>query len=305
MPEQTKTDCLLAKYEAGLAEDAMATIESIPKGHRNQEFARLLIPRCPPIVQGIGNRMVYEIAVDAGVDQDLIDLYEVGVVKENLSWYVEAGLLTRTKVREMENRALDHVQVRVEELIDKLDIVPYISAPIIKESTWESFMEGLPTFKGEAEYPLFDIVNSQDIVDGHNTVNGKDTVKGHNTVNGNDIVNSHDTVNGKDIVNGNNVVNGNDIENRSDIVNGHDVTNGYGIVKGSDLANQDNTVNESNILDGSDILNRNDVINGKDAVDGSDFINVNNMINGDDLVNGEVTVKQTQEDAPITEGLTV
>ena len=36
MPPATKPECLLAKYEAGLAEEALTIIDSIPAGHRSQ-----------------------------------------------------------------------------------------------------------------------------------------------------------------------------------------------------------------------------------------------------------------------------
>ncbi|MCJ1306634.1 hypothetical protein MMC25_000277 [Agyrium rufum] len=155
MPEPKMPDCLLAKYEAGLAEDAWETVTSIPDGHRSKEFNRLLIPRCRPIVQGIGHCMMYETAVSAGMDADLLALYEIGAVRENLDWYVEKGLLTRAKFREMENRAIDVLEPRLEELLDGLNVGPYISAPIVEQSMFDEFVEGLPTYKGDAEFPLF------------------------------------------------------------------------------------------------------------------------------------------------------
>ena len=155
MPRETNPDCFLAKYESGLAEEAHTTIMSIPEGHRSQEFNRLLIPRCRPVVEGIGNQMAYEIALAAGVDTDLLALYEVGAIKENLSWYVENGLLTRAKLREMENQALDAIEPRLDDLLDRLNIAPYITAPIVEGWMWEKFAGSLETFEGRAEYPLF------------------------------------------------------------------------------------------------------------------------------------------------------
>jgi len=158
MPPATNPDCLLAQYEFGLAEESLKTIEAIPEGHRSQEFNRLLIPRCRPIVEAIGHRMVYEVAIAAGVDPDLIALYEVGIVKDNLSWFVESGMLTRASVLEMENKALDAIQPRLNDLLDQLSIAPYCTAPIISESMWETFVGDLEEYKGNAEYPLFDII---------------------------------------------------------------------------------------------------------------------------------------------------
>lgn len=162
MPPATRPDCLLARYEAGLAEEALTIIESIPEGHRSQEFNRLLIPLCRPIVEAIGNRMVYETALAAGVvDPDLLALYEVGAVKENLGWYTERGLLTRAKVRDMENNALDAVRPRLGELLDRLSIAPYVKVPILEESNWTDFAGGLEDYKGNAEYPLFNVINGK------------------------------------------------------------------------------------------------------------------------------------------------
>ena len=159
MPPATKPDCLLAKYEAGLAEEALTIIESIPEGHRSQEFNRLLIPHCRPIVEAIGNRMAYETALAARVEPDLIALYEVGAVKQNLSWYTERGLLTRAQVREMENTALDALQPRLSEMLDLLSVAPYVKVPILEGSMWAEFERGLQGFKGNAVYPLFNASN--------------------------------------------------------------------------------------------------------------------------------------------------
>ena len=162
MPPAANPDCLLAKYEVGLAEEAFTILQSIPEGHRSEEFNRLLIPLCRPIVESIGHRMVYETALAASVDPDLIALYEVGALKENLSWYTERGLLTRAQVREMENRALDAIQPRLSQMLDQLSIAPYIKVTILEESTWTDFMGGLEVSKGNAEYPLFNhILNAK------------------------------------------------------------------------------------------------------------------------------------------------
>ena len=158
MPLAADPDCLLAKYEVGLAEEAFTTLQSIPEGHRSEEFNRLLIPLCVPIVQSIGHRMMYETALAAGVDPDLLALFEVGAVKENLSWYVEHGLLTRAQVREMESNALDAIQPRLGQMLDQLSIAPYIKVPILEDSSWTDFIGGLEVFEGNAEYGIFNHV---------------------------------------------------------------------------------------------------------------------------------------------------
>ena len=98
---------------------------------------------------------MYEAALAAGVDPDLLALYEVGAVKENLSWYIESGHLTRAQVREMESHALDAIQPRLGQMLDQLSIAPYIKVPILEDSTWTDFIEGLDDHKGNAEYSVF------------------------------------------------------------------------------------------------------------------------------------------------------
>lgn len=105
--------------------------------------------------------MVYEVALAAGVDADLLALYEVGIVKDNLSWFVESGGLTRASVLEMENKALDAVLPRLSDLLDRLHIAPYCTAPIVSEAMWESFVGDLQAYRGDAEYPLFNVVNGE------------------------------------------------------------------------------------------------------------------------------------------------
>ena len=103
--------------------------------------------------------MVYETALAASVKPNLIALYEVGAVKENLGWYTEHGLLTRAKVREMENDALDAIGPRLNEMLDCLSIAPYVKVPILEESNWTNFAGELKDFKGNVEYPLFNVIN--------------------------------------------------------------------------------------------------------------------------------------------------
>ena len=265
MPEPTKIDCLLAKYEMGLAEEAMATIQSIPEGHRSQEFSRLLIPRCPPIVQGIGNRMVYETALVAGVENELIDLFEVGVIKQNLSWYIEAGLLTRSRVREMENRALDAVQSRAEELIDKLDIAPYVTAPIAKESTWESFMQDLPTFTGEAEFPLYGAIQGENSINDHAVVDGDDVA--NSTDGTNCLVNGYGHINGVGTFSPPAVFNGNGMLDRIEAVENGVTPNGV-------------TPNGHSVIVADDNLSGSDTVTDGDIVPDGKYMNGDNFIEG-------------------------
>lgn len=154
MPRSTLPDCLLAKYEEGLGEEAFETIMSIPDDHRSEQFNRLLIPRCRPLIQGIGHRMMYESAHKAGVDKQLLALYEIWAVGENLDWYIEHGLFTRKSFREAENKALDVLEPRLGDLLDQMDMAAYVTAPIVEQSRFDQFVDSLCPLTGEAELDL-------------------------------------------------------------------------------------------------------------------------------------------------------
>ncbi|KAJ5900219.1 uncharacterized protein N7473_004289 [Penicillium subrubescens] len=154
-PESTNPNSLLAQHEAGLATECMKVVESQPLEKIKHDFNRNLNPHCKPIVEAIGHRMAYDAAIAAGVNQDLVALYEVGVVKEDLSWYVEFAGLKRGRVLEMEHQALDAVLPRLNELLDELDIGAYCTAPIVSQTEWGKFMCELKGDTGNAKYELF------------------------------------------------------------------------------------------------------------------------------------------------------
>lgn len=104
----------------------------------------------------MGHCMIYEAAFANGIDSDLLAFYEVGVIKDNLDWFVECGGLSRARVAEMENNALDAILPRLDNLLDAVDIAPYCHAPIVSKARWEEFADKLPQYRGHAEFPLFE-----------------------------------------------------------------------------------------------------------------------------------------------------
>jgi acyl-CoA oxidase len=117
----------------------------------------MIIPRCRPVIEAIGHRMVYEAALAASIDPDLITLYETGIVKNNLSWFVESGKLTRASILEKENKTLDAILPRLDDLLDNLNIAHYCTAPIVSGSEWDKFAANLKEYRGDSSYDLFGI----------------------------------------------------------------------------------------------------------------------------------------------------
>lgn len=155
LPAPTMPDCLLAKHEAGLFDEARTKLQAIGGDHRSISANNLLLPRCRPLVEAIGHRVAYEAAKEAGVDEDLLAIYEVSVINHDLSWYVENGLLTRDEHWENESAALTRAFDRLDGLFEKLDInsvEPYITAPIASDEKWAEFYNSISSLTGNASY---------------------------------------------------------------------------------------------------------------------------------------------------------
>ncbi|PWY94643.1 acyl-CoA dehydrogenase NM domain-like protein [Aspergillus sclerotioniger CBS 115572] len=142
---------LLARHEAGLLAENLDLLRSMPHGHRSEKYNNIMLPRCRPLVEAIGHRMVYDAALDAGVDRDLLSLYEAGVVQLDPSWYVEHGVLSRMEIMSMEEQAANAVFPRLENLLDRLEPEVYCTAPFVSASRWQGFLDQLAVYRGESD----------------------------------------------------------------------------------------------------------------------------------------------------------
>ncbi|KAJ7506874.1 hypothetical protein B0H11DRAFT_2169898 [Mycena galericulata] len=154
LPGTTNPSSLLARHEAGLFAEAHAALRSLGSSHRSEGFNRLVLPLAQPMVEAIGHRMAYDAAVERGINNDALDLYEAGVVKHDASWYVEFAGLSRVSIREMEDRAIDKLLPRLGELLDWTGVEPYCVAPIVSDAAADRFYARLRLYAGEASLCL-------------------------------------------------------------------------------------------------------------------------------------------------------
>lgn len=150
LPQPANPNSILARHEAGLFGEHRSLLAAAPH-HRSQEVNKFILPHCQSLVESIGHRMAYEAAVAAGVMPSLIDLYVASVVKLDPAWYSENASLNRQAQTEMEDAALDAVLPHLGSLVGKLDILPYVSAPIISDVAWTNFVGGLEQLEGTGE----------------------------------------------------------------------------------------------------------------------------------------------------------
>jgi acyl-CoA oxidase len=138
-------DSLLAQHEKGLFLELRAAL-SAASSHRSSVYDREILPRSILFVQAIGHRLSYDAARAAAVDAPLLDLFEIASVLQDEAWYVEFLGMTRTELREREACALEAVFPHLEEYLARMDVAPYIVAPISSNEKWELFVDKLQTF---------------------------------------------------------------------------------------------------------------------------------------------------------------
>ena len=138
-------DSLLARHEKGLFSELRASLASAAS-HRSETYNRAILPRSLPLIQAIGHRISYDAARAAQIDGPLLDLFEAASVLQDEAWYVERLGMTRTELRELEARAIEAVFPHLEEYLTRMDVAPYIVAPIVSDEKWKQFVSGLQTF---------------------------------------------------------------------------------------------------------------------------------------------------------------
>ncbi|GJE98674.1 acyl-CoA dehydrogenase-like protein [Phanerochaete sordida] len=156
VPDPRDPSNYLARHEADIFQEACSVAAScLPQ--RSSEVNRRILPRCQAIIEAMGHRMAYEAAVAAGVQQSLVDLYVVSCMRLDGAWYVEKAGVTRETLAEMEIEALDAVLPDLARFIHAMGIDRYVTAKIVSDERWASFVETLPLFEGEAAGCLFSV----------------------------------------------------------------------------------------------------------------------------------------------------
>ena len=145
LESSTNPDSPLAKHEAGLFSELRAALAVAPS-HRSAVYDKQVLPRSLPLIQAIGHRIAYDAAREAQVDGPLLDLFEVASMLQDEAWYVEQLGMTRAQLREREARAIEAVFPHLEEYLSRMDVAPYIVAPIVSEEKWERFLDNLQVF---------------------------------------------------------------------------------------------------------------------------------------------------------------
>lgn len=166
-PKPRDPQCLLARHESGVWDEARQIWASVQGGHRGKDFNARILPLSLPLIRATGQRMAYEAARDAmatvvhGNDHgspnmmtsQVLALYESTCMMEDQSWYVENGIMSRRALLNHHVNAVNSMLPLLEGMINDPAVDGLINAPMVDQDRLVVFFSTLPSFQGpETEY---------------------------------------------------------------------------------------------------------------------------------------------------------
>ncbi|KJK73516.1 hypothetical protein H634G_11234 [Metarhizium anisopliae BRIP 53293] len=147
LPEPQDPLAPLAKHELGLiAEARQEMIDLGGYAERRSAAFNNIVPRCRRLIEAIGERMAYEAARVRGVQRELLHLYELLCIEEDLSWYTGSGVITRNQFFKSLVEAYKAVLPLLLQFANNTEEAAYITAPIMSDESWSIFLQTLPSF---------------------------------------------------------------------------------------------------------------------------------------------------------------
>lgn len=143
IPLSANPTSLLALHERSLLLELSETMKNV--AHDRDQINALILPRCQSLLEAIGHRSAFDAAVVNGVDHDIVELFVASIVALDPAWYTEVVGISREDQRAMLIKATQHVYPRLTELLDKLEVEPYIVAPIVSDEGWRTYVQSLNT----------------------------------------------------------------------------------------------------------------------------------------------------------------
>lgn len=145
---------MLAQYEKGIFKLCRQSLQGLHDGHRSDGYNATVLPHSQVLVEAIGHRMAYESAREAGIESDLLALYEASVLLHAPAWYVSGMGLDIEAQFKNEAQAMSSILPRLNRLLDGTGAGPYSSAAIVTDESWDRFVASLPEYGTEHEDPV-------------------------------------------------------------------------------------------------------------------------------------------------------
>ena len=119
--------------------------------HRSEKANAFVLPLAEAGVSAIGHALAYSAAIEAGIPQPLLDVFECAVIRLDAIWYSESAGLSSFEQRMREDKASAAVMPRLDEYLRDLNIARYVRAPIVSDAAWKAYFKLLPTHSGIAD----------------------------------------------------------------------------------------------------------------------------------------------------------
>ncbi|KAJ7164503.1 acyl-CoA dehydrogenase NM domain-like protein [Mycena filopes] len=136
----------LSLHAEGLLSACRATLTEIGD-HRSVAFNRRILPRCRLIVEALGMQFAYDVAVAAGLDIAITQLYLATAMRHDEGWYVENLGMSQKAMFDAEDAALRSALPKLDEWMERSGAGPYVTrVPIVSAERWSTFVSELEVF---------------------------------------------------------------------------------------------------------------------------------------------------------------
>ncbi|TCD67265.1 hypothetical protein EIP91_000342 [Steccherinum ochraceum] len=140
LPTPEHSSSLLARHWSGIFTHSATILRSLPQGHRDADFNNLVLPQSEPALIAIGHAYAYAAALDAGVPQPLVDIFELLALQADEGWYIENARWTQARRVETGDKAIRDALPHMKEYVDLLDMRKYFTVPIRSDETWDQWV---------------------------------------------------------------------------------------------------------------------------------------------------------------------
>ncbi|TCD61295.1 hypothetical protein EIP91_008663 [Steccherinum ochraceum] len=172
LPTPDHDSSLLARHWLHIFAKYMSVLSSLPGGHRDARFNSLILPRSEAALIALGQAYAYAAALDAGVPQPLIDIFQLHALQADEGWYIENAGWTQALIVEGEDKAIQDALPHITGYVDLLDLRKHFTVPIRSDETWDAWILKLKTHSHGS-----DERNSTPIVAAPNTLSLKPSAR--------------------------------------------------------------------------------------------------------------------------------
>jgi len=150
IPLPPPEESLLARHASGLLEENTELFNALKCDHRSESFNNLLLPQSQPVVEAMGHALAYSAALKAGMPRYVLDVYESAIIRQDPAWYSECAGINRLSQRLREDAAVSSMLPHLPTLLSELNIAQYVTAPIVSDAQWKTYLDQLPVHSGNA-----------------------------------------------------------------------------------------------------------------------------------------------------------